>query len=249
VKIALITDIHANREAFEACYTQARRSGAQQYALLGDFVGYGADPSWVVRQVRALADAGAIVVKGNHDEGAVRGPIPTMSNEAQDAVLWTQAQLSASQLDFLAKLPMTVQAHGCLFVHANAWAPTDWDYVTNRDDALRSLRATPARHTFAGHVHEPRLYHLSSDGKIADFKPGPAPRVTVQMPAQRQWLALPGSAGQPRDGNPDACWALFDTDTLELTFIRTPYDYKSAAAKIIAAGLPERLARRLHGLM
>ena len=140
-------------------------------------------------------------------------------------------------------MPYRHEAHGCLFVHANAYAPKEWEYISGRQEAVRSMHATQLRHTFCGHVHSPALFHLSSTGKIADFTPTPG--VAVPVPAHRQWLALPGSAGQPRDGNPAACWALFDTERHTLTFFRVPYDVETTAAKIQAAGLPAGFAQRL----
>jgi diadenosine tetraphosphatase ApaH/serine/threonine PP2A family protein phosphatase len=243
MKLALITDIHANREAFEACLEQAHLHGAERLALLGDFVGYGADPGWVVDQVRDLVSQGAIAIKGNHDEAVATAASQNLVDDARRAVAWTRERLDASQVAFLAGLPMSHEALGCLFVHANAYAPAEWDYVLGRQEAVRSMQATRWRHTFCGHVHTPALYHLSSTGKIADFSPTPG--VAVPVPSHRQWLALPGSAGQPRDGNPAACWALFDAALHTLTFHRVPYDVEAAAAKVLAGGLPAALADRL----
>jgi predicted phosphodiesterase len=243
MKLALITDIHANRDAFETCLDEAARHGADRYALLGDFVGYGAEPGWVVDRVRALVAEGAIAVRGNHDHAIVRGPRDGMHAEARHVIEWTTRQLDTAQIEFLAGLPMTLERHGCLFVHANAYAPQEWEYVLGRTEAVHSLQATHARYTFAGHVHAPQLYNLSGLGKIADFTPTPG--VAIPVPPHRQWFVLPGSAGQPRDGNPAACWALFDVDQAELTFHRAPYDHDGAARKILAAGLPARFAERL----
>lgn len=243
MKLALLTDLHANREALEACLEDAAACGATDYAILGDLVGYGADPEWVVDRVRALARDGAVVLKGNHDESTVRGPRPTMVDDARRVIAWTRAQLDAEQLAFLDALPLTSQRAGCGFAHANTWAPAGWEYVTSRHDAVRCLQASTARHVFIGHVHEPRLYHLAGTGKAGDFLP--VPGVEIPVPAHRQWLVLPGSVGQPRDGDPAACWALYDTDTLSLCFHRVPYDHEAAAAKVREAGLPSRLADRL----
>lgn len=244
MKLALITDVHANREAFEACLEQAHLHRADRIALLGDFVGYGADPGWVVDQVRDLVLQGAIAVKGNHDEAVVRGPSPHLIEDARRVIAWTREQLNEAQLDFLGTLPYAREEGTCLFVHANAFAPSEWEYVLGRNEAVRSMHATPCRHTFVGHVHQPTLYHLSSTGKIADFTPMPG--VAVPVPSHRQWLAVPGSCGQPRDGNPAACWAMFDTVHHTLTFHRVPYDHEATAAKIIAAGLPRALGERLY---
>lgn len=246
MKLALFTDIHANREAFEACLEQAQLHGAERIALLGDFVGYGADPAWVVSRVQELVAQGAIAVRGNHDESVVRGPSPHLVEEARLVINWTRSQLSADQLEFLGDLPYAREEGGCLFAHANAFAPAGWEYIQTRSDAVRSMHATSARHSFVGHVHSPKLYHLSSMGKIADFTPTPG--VAVPVPAHRQWLVVPGSVGQPRDGNPAACWALFDTDRLTLTYHRVPYDQETTAGKIAQAGLPRILGERLqHG--
>ena len=243
MKIAVITDPHANREALQTVLDHARTAGAEQFAFVGDLVGYGADPAWVVDTVRELADAGAFVVQGNHDEAVVRGAHPDMNADARHVIGWTRDHLDAAHIEYLAALPYTIEHEGVLFVHANAWAPSGWGYVMSRTEAVRSLHATACRHTFCGHVHDPALYHLSSIGKAGDFVPQPG--VAIPVPAHRQWLVIPGSTGQPRDGNPAACYALFDDAAKELTFQRVPYDHEAAAAKMRAAELPQRLSARL----
>ena len=244
MKLALVTDLHANREAVEAVLAHAQSQGAEQHAFLGDFVGYGADPGWVVDCVREHVSRGAVAIKGNHDAAAVTGPQPSMVEDARDVVAWTHEQLSAKQLEFLAMLPLTAVDDTRLFVHANAFAPPEWAYIHARSDAVRSMQATACRITFCGHVHEPRLYHLARTGKVGEF--APVPDVVIPLSPQRQWLVIPGSTGQPRDHNPAACYAMFDTERAELTFHRVPYDHDTAAAKVRAAGLPQRLAQRLQ---
>lgn len=243
MKTALITDLHANREAVQAVLEHAGEQGASAYAFLGDYVGYGADPGWVVDRVRELVANGAVAVLGNHDEAVVQGAGPGMREDARAAVEWTRAQLSQDQLAFLGQLPMSQQRDDCLFVHANAFAPGNWEYITNRADAVRSLQCARQRLTFCGHMHEPMLYHLSSNGKAGDFTP--VPGVPIPLLDNRQWLAIPGSVGQPRDGNPAAAYAMLDHSTRELSFHRVPYDIETAAQRIRAAGLPARLAARL----
>jgi diadenosine tetraphosphatase ApaH/serine/threonine PP2A family protein phosphatase len=246
MKIALITDLHANREAIESVLAHAKAQGSERYAFLGDFVGYGADPGWVVDVVREYVARGAFAVMGNHDAAVVQGPLPSMIPEARQVVEWTRARLDAAQLSFLAGLPMSVHDDDRLYVHANAFAPSDWAYVLGRMEAVRSLQATAARFTFCGHVHDPKLFHLSGTGKVGDFVPSPG--MPIPLSEQRRWLVIPGSAGQPRDGNPAACYATFDTAGATLTYHRVPYDVEGAGVKIRAAGLPQRLAQRLqHG--
>ncbi|KIF82932.1 metallophosphoesterase family protein [Noviherbaspirillum autotrophicum] len=241
--IAILTDIHANREALTACLAHAAERGAQRYAFLGDLVGYGADPAWVVDTVREHVQQGAIAVSGNHDVAVLQEPGKHMNPQARAVVEWTRAQLDESQLAFLAGLPLTAEASGCLFVHASAAEPRQWEYITGTNEAVKSMHATRCRVTFCGHVHEPALYNLSMTGKISSFVPtgdSSIPLVTL-----RRWLVIPGSVGQPRDGNPAACYALYDDNSHELIYFRVPYDYETAAAKIRAAGLPQSLSNRL----
>ncbi len=244
MRIAVITDLHANREALEAVLEHTRRLGVDRYALLGDFVGYGADPAWVVDEVMALRDAGAWLVGGNHDAAVVSGARSSMRPEARHVIEWTRSRLSEAQLAFLGSLGMTAEWGDVLFVHANAYNPPGWDYVQGRLEAVRSMSATRCRVTFCGHMHEPRLFHLSGLGKAGEFTPTHG--TTVPLLASRQWLVIPGACGQPRDGDPAACYATYDDTRSEVSYWRVPYDHETAAAKIREANLPQELATRLH---
>ena len=241
--IALMTDIHGNREAFEACLAHARRSRAERYVFLGDYVGYGADPSWAVETVRAHAEAGAVALLGNHD-AALLDSDEDMNADARAAVRWTRGQLDAAARAFLAGLPLTHREGDRLYVHANAWAPGEWGYILGPVEAERSLRRTDARVTVCGHVHAPALYAMAPAKPACGYTP--VPGVGVPLLSTRRWLAVIGAAGQPRDGNPAACYALLDDTRQTLTTVRVPYDVEAAAQKIVAAGLPPRLATRLR---
>lgn len=241
--IAVLTDLHANREALTACLEHAQQRQAERYFFLGDLVGYGADPAWVVDTVMDYAQRGALAVLGNHDTAVAHEQHYQMHAEARQAIAWTRAQLAPAQLSFLQKLPLSVEALGCLFVHASAAAPSQWEYITDTHEATRSMHATACRITFCGHVHLPSLYNLSGTGKVSSFTPGGDSSIPLSAP--RHWLVIPGSVGQPRDGNPAACYALFDDATSELTYYRVPYDCETAASKILAAGLPASFGKRL----
>ena len=243
MKIAVITDLHANREAVQAVLDHAQAQGAGLHAFVGDFVGYGADPAWVLDTVRAMVRGGALAVQGNHDVAVAQGASPTMRADARYVIDWTRAHLDASQIDFLAALPLTQRLGELLFVHANAFNPPGWEYVHSRLEAARSMMATPQRVTFCGHMHEPRLYHMSAMGKTADFVP--VAGEPIPLLSSRRWLVIPGSSGQPRDGDPAACYAMYDDDLAQVTYWRVPYDVESASAKIRAADLPQSLANRL----
>lgn len=242
MKFAVLTDIHANREAFEAVLADAAAHGAERIALLGDIVGYGADPEWCCDKAQALVAEGAICVRGNHDTAAA-GATEAMSSLAKRALEWTSGRLSVGQKAFLRNLSLTATAEGVLFVHASASQPEAWSYVTSDTKAAPSFRACGARVILCGHVHVPMLASCDIGGVVREqaFRPG----LPIPLLPSRRWLAVVGSVGQPRDGVALAGWALVDTARQELTFRRTPYDVATAARKVRAAGLPEELAVRL----
>jgi diadenosine tetraphosphatase ApaH/serine/threonine PP2A family protein phosphatase len=242
VLLALFADIHANRQAFAACLEFARGRGAERMILLGDLVGYGADPEWTVDTAMALVSDGAIAVLGNHDQ-AVSATAHDFNAEAQAAIEWTRGRLDRDQRRFLANLPLSVQEEDRLYVHSEADSPGRWRYVQSVSDAGRSMMATPMPITFCGHIHQPALYSMSSTGKMTSFVP--TSDFPIQLLPGRQWLAVLGSVGQPRDGNPAACVALFDTGSREITYCRVPYDIETAADRIRQNGLPSWLADRL----
>jgi diadenosine tetraphosphatase ApaH/serine/threonine PP2A family protein phosphatase len=241
--IALLADIHGNREALSACLADAARRNAERYLFLGDLVGYGADPGWVVDRASENTARGALAILGNHDAAAIGAPV-SMNETAADAIAWTRRKLSATQLKFLEALPLAIEDPDRLYVHASADQPSAWHYVRDVRAAGRSLDATTARQTFCGHVHVPRLYHLSLTGKLFEFTPTAGTAIPL-LPGRR-WLAVLGAVGQPRDRNPAACYALLDETQNTLTYIRVPYDIASAARKIREAGLPPVLAARLE---
>ncbi|WP_376091562.1 metallophosphoesterase family protein [Roseomonas sp. CCTCC AB2023176] len=240
--LALLSDIHANREALSACLAHADRAGATRFVFLGDYLGYGADPAWVLRTVMDRVAHGALALLGNHDEALFRRGTG-LRGDAAIAMDWTRRQLSPDAAAFLSSLPLEHVEEDRLYVHADASSPGDWRYVQGAEDARRSLDATLARVTICGHTHLPRLFGLTAAEKLTAFTPAEAP-VPLQRP--RRWVAVLGAVGQPRDGNPAACYGLLDPATNELRWVRVPYDVDTAADKVLAAGLPPRLAHRLR---
>jgi diadenosine tetraphosphatase ApaH/serine/threonine PP2A family protein phosphatase len=240
--LALLADIHANGPALEAVLADAAAKGAGAYVFLGDLVGYGPDPVAVTERVAAMVGAGAHIVKGNHDEAAVSGT-GTMNPTAAAAIAWTHSKLSADARNFLAHLPMTQEMDDLLFVHADASRPAAWNYVTNREEAATSLRKTEKRVTFCGHVHKPALYYAGQTGPASSHIP--VDNVAMPLSGPRKWLMVCGAVGQPRDGNPAACYTTYNTATRSMTLHRVAYDAEAVAARIRAEGLPESLAIRL----
>lgn len=244
MRIVLFADIHANREALEACLAHAEELRADRYVFLGDLVGYGADPGWVIDTVREKVAAGGLVVKGNHDIAIDVDVNEKMHADAVQAVEWTKRTLSPEQSAFLAGLPLSERLDDMLFVHANAWKPEKWGYVHGKAEARRSLLATDCRYVFCGHVHPPALYYLGAQDSAGSFIP--VPGVAIPLSSNRRWHSVVGSVGQPRDGNPAACYAMFDAKGKKLTYFRVAYDHETASRKIMNAGLPASLAQRLR---
>lgn len=242
MRIAILSDIHANRQAFEAAIAAAEALGAQRFVILGDIVGYGGDPGWCVRKTMELAEKGAVVIRGNHDQ-AVSDPGVSMNEAARAAMEWTRTQLAADEKAYLETLPLDITEECRLYVHADASSPQRFRYVIDAEAADAHFTACTARLSFCGHVHRPALYALAPTGKITSFSPYSA--TAIPLLQQRRWLAVMGAVGQPRDGDPSAAFGIYDTASRELEFRRAGYDIEAAAARIRAAGLPESLALRL----
>src|SRR5947199_2850662 len=237
--IALMSDIHANREAFSACLAHAASIPVDRYVFLGDYVGYGADPGWAVDRVVDHVERGATAIHGNHAQ-AIFATQLQMNEIALQGIARTRQRLDGRQRGFLAGLPLTMEEADRLYVHASAWAPAAWHYVTDAYEARQSFEATARRVTFCGHVHVPELYHLGAADKLDAL----TPVVGVEIPllGERRWLAVIGAVGQPRDGVPAACYAVLDEERGTLPYMRVPYDIAGAMAKIRDAGLPSILA-------
>jgi len=242
MRIAVLADIHANREALDAVREAVAAEAPDAIVIAGDIVGYGPDPTYAVEVAAEYAASGAHVVLGNHDQAAVeerRG----MTENARVAIRWTRDQLSEAHRSFLAGLPMTVADEDRLYVHASADDPGRWRYVHDAQAAALSFDATPARLIVCGHTHVPAIFYARPGGPPVAFRPldnQPAPL----MPTRRH-LVVAGSVGQPRDGNPAACFALLDLGRWSVTMRRVPYDAETTARKVLSAGLPLRLATRL----
>jgi len=247
MKWALLSDIHANRHALQACAAHAQAQGAERWAILGDLVGYGGEPLAVVEQVMQWHAQGACVLQGNHDAMAVTPPQAEASLGASTAA-WTYQQLPAAHRRFLAQLPLQWRLGHMVLVHASAHRPEEWRYVDSERAAQQCLDAASPEdagsHVFVGHVHQQTLYYQGSGRGLMAFTPTPG--VPVPVPRHRAWVATVGSVGQPRDGDPRAMYAVYDDALDRVTFHRVAYDHAGAAAAVRRAGLPEFFAARLE---
>jgi diadenosine tetraphosphatase ApaH/serine/threonine PP2A family protein phosphatase len=240
---ALLSDIHGNLEALNACLDHAKGRGAERFVFLGDLVGYGADARGVVEVVARYAAEGAVVLKGNHDE-AVEHAAGYFNDAARAAIEWARETLTGEQRRFLASLPLVVRQGEVCYVHASAAAPERWDYVDSASAARRCADAAQVAYTFCGHMHDQALYFEGALGRMKEFRPVVGTPIPVQ--GHRRWVTIVGSVGQPRDRNPAAAYALFDLARRQVTFCRVAYDAGAAADKIRQAGLPGSLAARVE---
>jgi len=247
VRIFLLSDIHANLEALNACLDAAPQHDCG--VNLGDVVGYGADPNAVIDIVRGQ---NPVLVRGNHDK-AVSGAMDLdhFNPMAGLAALWTRDRLTPENLQWLRELPQgPIRIDGldnAQFVHGS---PLDEDeYLVSVHDSQEPLLTAAAPITFFGHTH--RQGGFSLDGEQTEaIQPEWASsegKSTWELPLREgvRYLINPGSVGQPRDDDWRAAFAVFDTDRSVVEFYRVPYDLKSAQKKILAAELPPRLAVRL----
>jgi len=235
--IAVLSDIHGNLEALDAVLEDARRENDETLICLGDVVGYGADPNVCVERV---TDQMKATVLGNHDAAARDLSQADSFNEvAREAIRWTQEQLTAENLARLNALPLEHVQDRARFVHASPDDPPAWHYILTEQEAWNAFQACPEPVCFVGHSHVPLRVLLNGgrlevlDGPVLQLRPGVRALVNV------------GSVGQPRDGDWRAAYALFDPARGRVVARRVEYDLQTASTKILKAGLPEILARRL----
>jgi predicted phosphodiesterase len=239
MKIAIVSDIHGNRHAFEAVLDAIELSDCSELWCLGDLVGYGAEPDACVDLARRHA---AICLAGNHDLG-VRGDLPLeeFSRGAALAARWTQETISRATLEYLCGLePQDLNEPVGLF-HASPRDPI-WEYVLSTLQAELCLDAQTHRVCLIGHSH----VALSFSRRSGEAATGETREPDEELDLRSgEWLINPGSVGQPRDGDPRAAWLELDTSGWNGVYRRTDYDVAGAAAAIRAARLPDSLAERL----
>jgi diadenosine tetraphosphatase ApaH/serine/threonine PP2A family protein phosphatase len=247
VRLLLLSDIHSNLEALEACL-----AGAPAHDLvinLGDMVGYGASPNEVIERSLSL---GQVFVRGNHDKAASGTmDLRDFNPIAGLAALWTRDQLIQKNLEWLRALPrgpiQISELPGTQFVHGS---PLDEDeYVVTLRDAIEPLMVSATPLTFFGHTHLQGSFSINDVASDA-FRPeyrtiGQSETTEFPIRDGVRYMVNPGSVGQPRDGDWRAAFALYDSDARIVSFCRVPYNLKGAQERIVAANLPQRLATRL----
>jgi diadenosine tetraphosphatase ApaH/serine/threonine PP2A family protein phosphatase len=237
VRVAVLSDIHANLVALDAVL--AAIGSIDAVWQLGDVVGYGPEPDGVVERLAAI---GAVGVAGNHDLAALGGPeIDWFNPDAKAAMEWTRGRIEARTRAWLAALPTKLEEQGMTLVHGSPRDPV-WEYVTSVPVARANLAVLATPIALHGHTHLPMVW-ADRDGRIEPISPGPGSTFRLDG---RPALLNPGSVGQPRDGDPTASWLELDTEAGVATWRRIAYDIEIVRSAMLDAGLPGRLADRLR---
>lgn len=242
MRLAVFADIHGNLEAMQAFVEDSITRNVHRYFCLGDIVGYGANPNECIGLLRTLPKMNCVM--GNHDAAAIWRYSPYgMTKDAKEAILWTIDQLTPENTGFLEGLHPVINQVNMCFAHANPYNPEAYRYVINRKYAARSFAAVKEKLTFIGHSHRPVVITRNNFFQITFNAPQGPEKFFINK--EKKQIINCGSIGQPRDGDPRACYCIVDTTDEAVEFHRLPYNYQSTVEKIKLAGLPEILARRL----
>jgi predicted phosphodiesterase len=236
LRYAVFSDVHGNLEALSAVVEAAQDEGVTGYLCLGDIVGYGAQPMECVDLVRSLD---ARTVAGNHDHAALgKIEIDHFNVYAKEATLWTKENLDDDARDYISSLSLVEHLDGFSFVHGTLYSPELFDYIQTSYDAYLSLSKLPGSVGFFGHSHIPVSFIQK---KVITYSLARE----IDLSGGEKALINVGSVGQPRDNDPRASFALFDTEARKVWLRRVAYDVETAAARILEADLPSILGERL----
>lgn len=239
MRYGIISDIHGNLEALKKVLEILKKSSIDKYLCLGDLVGYGADPGPCMESVRSL---NPLTVVGNHDWVVLHPKRTTSFNPyAREAILWTMRQILTTQKDYLASLPFIEEGEDFILVHGSLDEPKTFNYIFSLRDLELNFRLLQKKICFFGHSHIPGIYSYSLREKRIEL----LPVGMVKFEDEKKYLINAGSVGQPRDRNPSASFAIYDTEEKTLWIKRCFYDIRRAQEKILQAGLPKILAERL----
>jgi len=238
MRAAIISDIHSNLEALQAVEKSIFDLGVDEIYFVGDVVGYGPDPNACTRWV---IDNTVMAVMGNHDFAALGlMDIESFNPNARKAITWNAEQMEGRCIEYLGSLPMRQSQGDLTLVHANPKDPEGWNYIFSLWDAEINFPYFEGAFCFVGHSHQPVAVGLDGEGGV-NLIPGDV----ISVEEGFRYLVNVGSVGQPRDGNPAACFGLLDTDRGQFSFIRVPYELGVTQRKMVEAGLPRPLVERL----
>ncbi len=236
---AIISDIHGNLEALLSVvrYIESYREKIDKVICLGDIVGYGADPAECIRITREVSD---VILAGNHDFAVCeQTSIEDFNSYAKEAVMWSRSALNENEIIFLKSLPLKYEEKDIDFVHSSLHRPESWRYLIRASDTHIDFQLLGKKVLFVGHTHVPVIFEDDGENVKAS---SPS---ELSLNSLNKYIVNPGSVGQPRDRDPRASFAFFDTEKAHIKIVRIDYDIKKAQRKILDAGLPEILATRL----
>ncbi|MEA3328570.1 MAG: metallophosphoesterase family protein [Candidatus Omnitrophota bacterium] len=239
MRYAVFADIHSNLEAWQAVSESFKNKRIDGFICAGDIVGYGPDPQECIKLVRGMIPA-PLIVGGNHD-WAVAGKldIDYFNTYAKQAILWTKENLSQVDKDYLGSLSLIQEGNNFTLVHGSLDQPEEFRYIIDIRDAEPSFRILEKDILFVAHSHVPFILSMKQE-KMRYIEPG-----RLNLCEQEKYIINVGSIGQPRDGDPRACYLIYDAEVDLVEFERVEYDIVSTRRKIIKAGLPGKLADRL----
>jgi len=236
MRIAVISDIHANKEALDAVIESIEKHSINKMYCLGDLVGYGVEPKYCIDTVKEIFD---VCLKGNHDHVASKGDgYSQFNSDAQVSAKWTSKNILKKHKMYLGNLELTSSLEKMFFVHSTPDKPEQWKYISNALQAGRQFPYFDGKICFVGHAHIPGLYTV--DGYDRMYREG-----LIFLDKTKRYIVNVGSVGQPRDMDPRACYVIYDEDWGTIEFVRILYDVYRASKKIAEAGISEFNAKRI----
>lgn len=240
MRYAILSDIHGNLEAFKAVLDALSAERIDSYLSLGDVVGYGADPKECIKLLKSIGIEQEFLIAGNHEWGVLgRRGEDGFAELAKDAVIWTRKVLGEDELQYLKSFQLVYEDEKFTLVHGSLNMPEEFYYIFDTEDADVTISRMRNPLCFVGHTHVPGIF-ASNHNKV-DYLGNDKIRIDYD----RKYVINAGSIGQPRDGDPRAAYAIFDDEESTIEIKRVEYEVKKAQNKILAAGLPARLADRL----
>ncbi|MCM8773978.1 MAG: metallophosphatase family protein [Candidatus Omnitrophica bacterium] len=238
MRYAIFSDVHSNLEAFQTLLGWLKNQNIDSYILLGDIIGYGANPNEVIGLLKEL---NSVCLAGNHDWAMIgKFDIDCFNSNAKNALLWTRSILREEEINYLFTFPLIYQEKNFTCVHGSLWEPEEFNYVIDPQEAILNFKIMEKQICFIGHSHRKELY-VWSDKKLYY-----STDEEITLEENSKYIVNVGSVGQPRDRDNRLCVCIYDDEEKKISFTRLSYDIRRAANKIIKAGLPPILAERLY---
>jgi predicted phosphodiesterase len=238
MRYAILGDIHSNLEALNEVIRALKRETINEYLCIGDIVSYNADPYDCIKIIKSLC---VKTVAGNHDYACVgKLSLDWFRDIAKEALVWTIAVLDDEEKNYLSSLELIYEFQDFTLVHGTLFEPEEFHYLTNLDYAFKTLQVLKTKICFLGHTHKPGVYIMDREDKVSYSRDE-----KLILEDGLHYIVNVGSVGQPRDGDTRACICIYDSQENSIQFRRVEYDSKNTREKILASGLPEKLAWRL----